>query len=226
MKTYATDYAVTADWLRSLIDDGCRRIVLSKRVRGQTRHVRAWQLATTTDAHALAEEIDTRMRDRARILRPTLFALLAFKPGSDMHVDRKIVRFEPIGAGPDTLGGDRTRRNGRGLVSQMMRHSEASARIFVEQSLAIVEQYKQILREREARLALLEEKYGQILDSKECLASMRREAGLDGLPGSTPSDPRPTGSATRATSRVRTLAIACVCAVALALAVALRGLAR
>jgi len=103
MKKHSTDHADTADWLRTLIDGGCCRVVLSRRVREQTRHVRAWQIATDTDAHGLAEEIYARMHGRARILRPTLFAILAFRPDSDMHFDRKVVRVEAIGASPDTL---------------------------------------------------------------------------------------------------------------------------
>jgi hypothetical protein len=180
MKTYSTEHAGLANWLRTQIANGCCRVGLCQRVGAENQHVREWPIAPELDVDGLAEEINGRICEEARVLRgPTVYLLFGFKPGSYDYFDRKIIRMEGIGASPDTLLGETEQPDPRGIVSQMMRHNEASVRISLGQTLAIVEHYKGILGERDARIAALEEKLAQIGELQHELVSMQHEHNLD-----------------------------------------------
>jgi hypothetical protein len=182
MKTYSTEHADIATWLRLQIHEGCSRVSLRQRVGEGETHVREWPIAPEMNVEALAEEIATKVSEEGRVLRgPTLYALLGYKAGALSHFDRKLFRIEGMGGGAETLLGETEAPDGKGLVAQMMRHTEASARIGLGQTLAIVEHYKQILRERDARIAALEEKQMEVIELHEQLASLQHERNLEAL---------------------------------------------
>jgi hypothetical protein len=180
MKTYSSQHADIANWLRTQVSDGCCRVHLTQRVGVENQHVREWPIAEGVDVDALAEEIDRRMREEARVLRgPTRYTIFGFKLGAYDYHDRKIVLIEGIGASTDMVLGETEQPDGRGIVSQMMRHNEASARISLGQTMAIVEHYKAILHERDARIAVLEQKLEQLGELQQEIVSMQHERNLD-----------------------------------------------
>lgn len=180
MNSYSSEHADVANWLRSQAAEGCCRVILCQRVGSEQQHVREWSVPDGLDADALAKEITKRMLDEARVLRgPSMYLLFSFKPDTSSYFDRRICRVEGIGASADTLLGDTEQADPRGIVSQMMRHNEASAKISLGQTLAIVEHYKQILRERDARIATLEERHTQVIELQERLMSMQHARDVD-----------------------------------------------
>jgi hypothetical protein len=180
MKTYSTEHADLANWVRVQIQNGCVRIALCQRVGAENQNVRDWLLTPDIDVDGLAEDASKRMYDEARVLRgPTIYVMFGFKPGAFEYSDRKIFRIEGIGANPDSLLGETEQPDTRGIVSQMMRHNEASARISLGQTLGIVEHYKAILRERDARIAALEAKLEQVGELQHEIVSMQHERTLD-----------------------------------------------
>jgi len=180
MKTYSPDHVDLANWIRVQIGKGCVRVTLCQRVGNENQHICDWTIAADLDADALAEDANKRMHDEARTLRgPTFFMMFGFKPGECDYADRKIFRIEGVGANPETLLGETEQADPRGIVSQMMRHNEASVRISLGQTLNIVEHYKAMLRERDARIATLEEKLGQVGELQQQFVSMQHERSLD-----------------------------------------------
>jgi hypothetical protein len=83
-----------------------------------------------------------------------------------------------MGGHSDALIGETESADARGLVSQMMRHTEASARIALGQTLEIVEHYKSISKERGERVISLEEKQMQVIELFERLISLQHERDL------------------------------------------------
>lgn len=180
MKVFSPEHVDLANWVRSQQRDACSRIALRQRVHDVEQHVREWALEPTVDADALAEEIRVKASDEGRQLRgPTLYGVFAYRPGASSHHDRKLFRVEGMGAGADSLLGETESADPRGMVSQMMRHTEASARIALGQTLEIVEHYKGILRQRDARIAELEEKHSKVIELYEQLTSMQHQRDLE-----------------------------------------------
>jgi len=182
VKTFTPEHADIANWLRVQVYEGCSRVNLRQRVGEGESHVREWPIGPDMDVDALAEEVAAKVHDEGRVLRgPTMYALLAYKPGALSHFDRKLFRIEGMGSHNDALLGETEAPDGKGLVAQMMRHTEASAKIGLGQTLAIVEHYKQILRERYARIATLEEKQMEVIELHEQLASLQHERNLEAI---------------------------------------------
>jgi len=176
------DHIDVGDWLRMQLRDGCNRIILRQRIQDIEQHVREWPLTPETDLVALAEEIRAKMNNEGRQLRgPTLFALFSFRAGCDMHIDRMLQRIEGSAGGGSALFGETEASDARGIVSMMMRHTEASARIALGQTLEIVEHYKSISKERGDRVAALEEKQTDNFKLFEQLMSLQHERDLDAL---------------------------------------------
>jgi hypothetical protein len=177
------DHIDVGDWLRMQLRDGCSRIILRQRIQDIEQHVREWPLTPETDLAALAEEIRAKMNNEGRQLRgPTLFALFSFRAGcSDIHVDRMLQRIDGSAGGGSALFGETEASDARGIVSMMMRHTEASARIALGQTLEIVEHYKSISKERGERVAALEEKQTDNFKLFEQLLSLQHERDLDAL---------------------------------------------
>jgi hypothetical protein len=166
--------------------EGCIRIVLMQRVQETEQLVRQWVIDATTDIDALGQIIRAKMNDEARQLRgPTLFALFSYRPceradGDEIHHDKMTRRVYGNGsAHGDALIGETEMPNASGIVSQMMRHSEASARIALGQTLEIVEHYKSINRERNERVNVLEEKHMQVIELFEKLISLQHDRDLE-----------------------------------------------
>ena len=168
------------DWLAMQIRDGCTRIVLRQRIQDLEQHVKDFPLTPETDVVALAEEIRAKMNDDGRQLRgPTLFALFSFRAGQNVHVDRILRRVEGTAGGGGALFGETEASDARGIVAMMMRHSEASARIALGQTLEIVEHYKSIGKERGERVAALEERQTENFKLFERLMSLQHERELE-----------------------------------------------
>jgi len=171
------------EWIRKQVREGCSRIVLRQKVSDCEQHVREWRLEPGADVDALAEEVRSKMNDEARQLRgSTLFGLFSFAPNQGLHGvhNDKLTRRVDGGMGghSDALIGETESADARGLVSQMMRHTEASARIALGQTLEIVEHYKSISKERGERVISLEEKQMQVIELFERLISLQHERDL------------------------------------------------
>ncbi len=174
------DHIDLGDWLRNQAREGCVRIQLRQRIQEVEQQVREWLLDPTTDTDALAEIIRAKMNDEARQLRgPTLFGLFSFQPNRTMHHDRVTRRIDGMGGHSDALIGETEAADSRGIVSQMMRHNEASARIALGQTLEIVEHYKSITKASGERVTALEEKQMQVIDLFEKLISLQHERDLE-----------------------------------------------
>jgi hypothetical protein len=167
------------DWLRIQLREGCSRIALRQHIGDVDQHVREWVLDASVDVQWLAEEIRSKMNDEGRQLRgPTLFGLFAYRSNVAIHNDRMFRRIEGMGGSSDALLGETESSDARGIVSQMMRHNEAAARIALGQTLEIVEHYKSILKERDTRVMTLEEKQMQVFDLYERLMSLQHDRDL------------------------------------------------
>jgi len=180
MKTFSLEHVDIANWIRIQINEACARMNLRQRIGDGEAHVREYPLAANSDADALAEEVMNKVYEEARVLRgPTTYALFSYKAGALSHCDRKFLRVEGMSGSSDVLVGETEAPDGKGLVSQMMRHTEASAKIGLGQTLAIVEHYKQILRERDARIATLEAMHNEVMAQREEVLSMQHERHLE-----------------------------------------------
>ena len=176
------EHIEVGDWLRMQLRDECTRIVLRQRVGEIEQHVREWPMAPDTDLVALAEEIRSKMNDEGRQLRgPTLFALFSFRGDRQIHVDRMLRRVEGSAGAGNALFGETEQADSRGIVAMMMRHSEASARIALGQTLEIVEHYKSIGKERGDRVAALEEQQAENIKLFERLMSLQHERDMEKL---------------------------------------------
>jgi hypothetical protein len=96
-----------------------------------------------------------------------------------MHVDRMLRRVEGNAGGGNALFGETEMADPRGIVAMMMRHSEASARIALGQTLEIVEHYKSIGKEQAERVASLEERQAENIRLFERLMSLQHERDMD-----------------------------------------------
>jgi hypothetical protein len=181
MKIFSPEHVDIANWIRAQISDGVDRLVLRQRVRDIDQHVREWALQPSTDPDALAEEIRVKASDEGRQFRgPIQYGVFSYRGiGSTAYYDRHFFRVEGMANGGEALISETEFSDGRGLVSQMMRHTEASAKIALGQTLEIVEHYKSILRARDVRIAALEAKYEEVMELQERLLSSQHERKLE-----------------------------------------------
>jgi hypothetical protein len=181
MKIFSPEHVDIANWIRAQAADGVDRLVLRQRVRDIDQHVREWTLSLSTDPDALAEEIRVKASDEGRQFRgPIQYGVFSYRGiGSTAYYDRHFFRVEGMANGGEALIAETEFSDGRGLVSQMMRHTEASAKIALGQTLEIVEHYKSILRARDVRIAALEAKYEEIMELQERLLSSQHERKLE-----------------------------------------------
>ncbi len=181
MKIFSPEHVDIANWIRAQASDGVDRLVLRQRVRDIDQHVREWVLSPSTDPDALAEEIRIKASDEGRQFRgPIQYGVFSYRGiGSTSYYDRHFFRVEGMANGSEALIAETEYSDGRGLVSQMMRHTEASAKIALGQTLEIVEHYKSILRSRDARIAMLEAKAEEVAEMQERLLSLQHDRKLE-----------------------------------------------
>ena len=181
MKVFSPEHVDIANWIRAQIREGVDRLVLRQRVRDIDQHVREWPLEPRTDPDALAEEINVKASDEGRQFRgPIQYAVFSYRGfGSTSYHDRHFFRVDGMANGGEALIAETEYSDKGGLVSQMMRHTEASAKIALGQTLEIVEHYKSILRARDARITVLEAKYEEVMELQERLLSMQHDRALE-----------------------------------------------
>jgi hypothetical protein len=143
--------------MREQSREGCTRIVLQQRMHDVEQLVREWTLDPVADPEILAGEVLRAATSEGKLLRgPTLYGVFSHRPGAESHSDRKFFRVEGTGGELDSLFREGTEIDSRSMVAQMLRHSEASARITLGQTLEIVEHYRAIVERQSARIAELE----------------------------------------------------------------------
>jgi hypothetical protein len=152
-------------WVRDQAREGCTRLILEHLEQPIHAHLseqiaRTWTLDDETDAARLAEQIlQTATSEGKLFAGPTLYGVFAQLPGRTDHVNRMLLRVEGTReeAKAESLCEEPPESpDARGMVSQMLRHTELSARIALSQTLEIVEHYKGIVQRQSARIAALE----------------------------------------------------------------------
>lgn len=173
------DQARLRGWLLEQRDAQCTRIVLRQKSDTSQDQVRAWSLAANTDVDALADEIEERAEDDGRFLRgPTLYGVFAYRDDDKAYVDRKFLYIEGQSANLENVR-ETEPANVTGITSQLMRHSEVSARLAVGTTANVIDHYKAMLAAAHQRIGELEARYFKVLEMYEGLTSMQHQRDLE-----------------------------------------------
>ena len=145
----------SANWIRAALREGCSRLSLVKKVGGDPRAeilIHEWTLRNDGDVDVIIDALSRK----GRLREPGLYGLFVYQPGQRMHFDRKFLRVD--GAPPRRAAPMRSRGRPGGLA-RALRYAEANAKVTVEQSIALIEKYREIVHERDARIAVLERRH-------------------------------------------------------------------
>jgi hypothetical protein len=145
----------SANWIRSALREGCSHLRLVQRVAddpGTEILIHEWPLTNDADVDGIVEALSRR----GSLREPGLYGLFVYKPGQRIHFDRKILRVD--GAPPRRAAPLRSRGR-QSSLARALRYAEANAKVTVEQSIALIETYREIIQERDARIAVLERRH-------------------------------------------------------------------
>lgn len=172
----ATTHEELKDWIASVIEKEGTRLELRQKGDGAESRVREWKLPDA-ESGTLAREIQEHAdRDGRHLRGPVLYVLLAYR-----EEGAYFARIFVSARGKDV--GDRVLETEsptvEGVTSQLMRHTEASARIAVGQTSAIILQYQKMLESAYARIAQLEARQSKVMELYESLTGMEHERQLE-----------------------------------------------
>ena len=146
----------TANWVREQIRDGCDGISLRVRVDDRESLVDDWRVDAKTDVDALVRCVH---RDKAVGATDghRLYALFSHRPDTAMHVHRRIfcVRRPTTSESEPPIGTPNVEHT-NGLLLRSLRHLERTTKVTMDQALALLDRYSEILNARDARIAVLE----------------------------------------------------------------------
>jgi hypothetical protein len=173
------DRAVPADileWVEEQLAFGCSAIVMRQRADSSSDVVRTWDLVGA-DARVVTASIDDTAHSEGRYMRgPTLFVLYSQLPNSRDYVARKTLRIE---GQMFSASGETEPPNENGIVSMLMRHTDASIQISLGHTSHIIEQYKGMLGASQRRVLDLEKDIAKFAADREALRLHEHEHALD-----------------------------------------------
>ncbi len=150
-----------ANWIRSALREGCSRLRLVQKLAGDPGAeilIHEWPLANDGDVDVIVDALSRK----GRLREPGLYGLFVYRPGQRIHSDRKTLRVDA--ASPRRAAPMRSR--GRPFsLARALRYAEANAKVTVEQSIALIETYREIIQERDARIAVLERRHLHVVPS-------------------------------------------------------------
>ncbi|MFI5296770.1 MAG: hypothetical protein ACHREM_01620 [Polyangiales bacterium] len=168
----SSDLADLRSWLEEQHKQKAKRVVM--RVRSDTgAESIVREIAIEPDSEATVDESAQSLMNRARSaarLQPgrTAFLLSAYSERADvidsfgfvLTIEAAIKRDEAVHVE---------------LTSLLMRHTEASARLSLGHTLAIVQKYRELLDAREAQISALENRIAEMAETHERVMSIRFE---------------------------------------------------
>jgi hypothetical protein len=179
-----SDHLALLNWLERMTEAQAVRVILRQRAeKGGDQRVAEWALPRETDP--LAREIEQKAEDDARQQRGrSLYGVFAYRTGDKKAFDRLFLSPQPNTAktvegimeqAPESMALQAGASPVTVLLSQLMRHNEASAHMALGHTDEIIAHYQRIVGALERRVQELEERESEALELLREMRTLDRE---------------------------------------------------